>query len=149
MKLCASSLCFLVLSGLANAQYFSEGWKPGQQYEAEPTAVSTYTPEPTVEVVPPAKAEKESSGGLTGLLSALSMENLLSSAPAVAIFEKLGVNITSKLEQASKFEMWDDRIPLITDANYDDIIVNEELSPEEEESRVWMLVMYVVCCSRL
>jgi len=147
MKLCASSLCLLALSGLSNAQYFSEGWKPGQQYEAEPTAVSTFTPEPTLDAAPPVNDDKQAGGGITGLLSALSLENLLASAPAVAIFEKLGVNITTKLEQASKFEMWDDRIPLITDANYNDLIANEELSPEEEKSRVWMLVMCVVCYS--
>lgn len=38
---------------------------------------------------------------------------------------------------------WDERIPLITDSNYQDVIVNEELSTEEEEKRVWFLIITV------
>ncbi|KAI6034619.1 hypothetical protein PISMIDRAFT_19671 [Pisolithus microcarpus 441] len=38
---------------------------------------------------------------------------------------------------------WDERIPLITDLNYRDVIVDEELSTEEEEKRVWFLIIFV------
>jgi hypothetical protein len=38
--------------------------------------------------------------------------------------------------------MWDKRIPLITDENYESLIVGETFSSEEEESeRVWFLIV--------
>ena len=55
------------------------------------------------------------------------------------MFEKLGMNITEKLDQAKG--IWDDRIQLITDDNYEALIVNEPLTEEEESERVWCLVM--------
>jgi hypothetical protein len=38
-------------------------------------------------------------------------------------------------------EIWDTRIPLITDENYNDIIVNEVLTEEEAKNRVWFLIV--------
>lgn len=54
------------------------------------------------------------------------------------MFAKLGINITKTLEQPNH---WDERIPLITDDNYHDIIVNEPLADEELQDRTWAIIM--------
>lgn len=57
---------------------------------------------------------------------------------------KIGLNYTAAREEAErrKTNMWDPRIPLITDDNYESLIVNETFSSEEEEKeRVWFLIV--------
>ena len=72
------------------------------------------------------------------------VENVLGSGPAVALFDKFRINITDKLANASKsLDVWDKRIPLITDDNFDEIIVNEEMSEEEARDRIWFLIVFV------
>lgn len=133
MKLIPVLVAPLALSLCASAQYFSEGWKPGQPvtYEAVPTAVNGQAaPAPT-------------SNGR----ARFSFSDILTSGPIGSAMGKLGVNLTEKWEKAkaeADAEIWDTRIPLITDDNYDDLIVNEPLSPEEEDSRVWFMIMYVL-----
>jgi hypothetical protein len=64
--------------------------------------------------------------------------SLLASGPVASLFAKLGINITKTLEQPNH---WDERIPLITDDNYHDIIVNEPLADEELQDRTWAIIM--------
>lgn len=71
------------------------------------------------------------------------MQNFLSSAPVSALFDKAGINITERLANAQINNFWDPRIPLITDENWEDILVHEELTEEEEKDRVWFILMYV------
>jgi len=72
------------------------------------------------------------------------LTNFLASRPVTAFLTRFGINITENLERArEKSKIWDERIPLITDDNYRDIIVNEDLTPEEESQRVWFLVISV------
>ncbi|OSX59329.1 hypothetical protein POSPLADRAFT_1035645 [Postia placenta MAD-698-R-SB12] len=130
MKLLPVLVAPLALSLCASAQYFSEGWKPGQPvtYEAVPTAVNGQAaPAPT-------------SNGR----ARFSFSDILTSGPIGSAMGKLGVNLTEKWEKAkaeADAEIWDTRIPLITDDNYDDLIVNEPLGPEEEDSRVWFMII--------
>jgi len=63
---------------------------------------------------------------------------LLTSGPVASLFAKLGVNITKTLEQP---KFWDERIPLITDNNYNDVIVNEPLTDEELQDRTWAIII--------
>jgi len=51
-----------------------------------------------------------------------------------------GINITQKLleAEAQQANMWDRRIPLITDDNYNDLIVNAEPSSGDE---VWFIII--------
>lgn len=53
-----------------------------------------------------------------------------------ALSDVIGFNLTG-----TPRVIWDERIPLITDSNYVDLVVNEEMTPEEEEKRVWFLVI--------
>jgi hypothetical protein len=67
---------------------------------------------------------------------------ILSTGPVSRFINRLGVNITERLEAARAFpEIWDSRIPLVTDDNFNELIVNEELTDEEEKQRVWLLIM--------
>ena len=113
----------------ASAQYFSEGWAPGQTVTTE-AAAPTFIPNN------PAAA---SAGGLAGLFD---ISKILTSEPLVSLFQRAGLNITEKLEGAiEKSKLWDDRVPLITDDNYSNLIVNEPLTEQEEHNRVWIIVM--------
>ena len=137
MKL--ATFVLLTCALFVNAQYFSEGWKPGQKVHTVTDAASadpTYTPEPVVETEP--KQSKP-----LRLSQVFDVNRLLTSDPAVAIFSKFGINITERVQLAFSNKLWDERIPLITDHNYKDIIVNEQLTEQEEKDRVWMIVMYV------
>jgi len=131
MKL--ATLGLLACTLFVNAQYLSEGWKPGQTATDAAPADPTYTP---VETQP--KQSKP-----LRLSQLFDINKLLTSDPAVAVFSKFGINITERVQLAFSNKLWDERIPLITDHNYKDIIVNEQLTEQEEKDRVWMVVMYV------
>jgi hypothetical protein len=67
---------------------------------------------------------------------------LSSTGPIAQLFNRLGINITERLQAAqANLEIWDGRVPLITDENYNDVIVNEALTEEEAKNRVWFLLM--------
>ncbi|KZT29373.1 hypothetical protein NEOLEDRAFT_1039324, partial [Neolentinus lepideus HHB14362 ss-1] len=80
-------------------------------------------PVPRAQASVPQAQEQKASGGLLGSLSGL--------------LEKAGLNITAAGPG------WDERVPLLTDANYEEMVVNEEMAPEEEDERVWFIVVTV------
>ncbi|KAF8841567.1 hypothetical protein BDN67DRAFT_966987 [Paxillus ammoniavirescens] len=118
----------LAVAGLANAQYFSAGWTPGQPVPTLPA----HQP-------PPAARSAETAGkrGITPPKPSF-LDNLVTGGPVSAFTSLVGFNISGTPEA-----VWDARIPLITDSNYADMIVNEELTPEEEEKRVWFIIITV------
>jgi hypothetical protein len=133
MRLDTLALAALVFVVPSYAQYFSAGWTPGQ---AAPT---TETPEPTssslgaesTPLPPPLQGQ-----------SRFDLSYILSSGPVSRFFNRFGVNITEGLEAARALpEIWDSRIPLVTDDNFNELIVNEELTDEEEKDRVWLLII--------
>ena len=121
-----SCICF---AGSSTAQYFSAGWTPGQKAPAA-AAEKSYAPsgQAGVAAPPPAAATPTSF-----------INKLLTSGPAAAFFNSLGVNITETVNA----KLWDERIQLITDDNYQDVIVNERLTPQQEKDRVWVIMMCV------
>ena len=134
-SLAAFSLLALLTS--SNAQYFSAGWSPGQK---QPDIQQPVASKPVPVAAEPAKA---TSTPLSSLLSMLDTTKILTSGPSVALFNRFGINITERMEIASMTKLWDERVPLITDDNYDDLIVNEALTEQEEIDRLWIIVMYV------
>ena len=130
MKLDTLALSALALVAPSCAQYFSAGWTPGQAVPTDTPLPPSFEPE-TTPLPPPRQGE-----------SRFSLSYLLSTGPASQIFNRLGINLTERLEaiQANS-EIWDNRIPLVTDDNYDDLIVKEELTTEEEKHRVWFLLV--------
>ncbi|TFY67663.1 hypothetical protein EVJ58_g1493 [Rhodofomes roseus] len=136
MKLLPVFSASLAFALSASAQYFSDGWQPGQPVTEEARPTQAYhrvqQPIPTQE----------------GKASKFSFKNVLTSGPVDFIASKIGVNMTEKLAQAeaaalAEQEMWDPRVPLITDTNYEEIIVKESSTPEEEADRLWFLVISV------
>lgn len=141
MRLSAASLTLLALVGSSSAQYFSAGWTPGQPGKpAVQQATATYDPS----AAPTHAAEGSPKATPFSLSNLFNVDKLLTSEPAVALFSKFGINITERVEAAVNQKIWDDRVELITDDNYEDLIVNESLTAEEEQKRVWMIVMCVL-----
>jgi hypothetical protein len=128
----------------AVAQYFSEGWKPGQ---AVSKAQSGYTaaaasPESTATAYTPGE-NSDTKSESKGIASFFDLSNLLETGPAKALFGSLGVNISEKIEAAKEHaKIWDERIPLITDDNYEELVLNEKFKTlEAEKDRLWFIVM--------
>ena len=138
----------LCVASLGRAQYFSEGWKPGQP-AATPVQIKTDSEfesagesggeaertEPHFQY----RREPEKPARLD-ILSLFDAKTYLESDISKNFFARFGFNITEKLAAAEAMP-WDPRVPLITDDNYEDMIVNEQLSEEEEKDRVWAIVM--------
>jgi hypothetical protein len=130
MKLNALAFVALVFVPPSTAQYFSAGWIPGQVVPTAVPSASSFKPE-TTSLYPSRRGE-----------SRFSLSKILSAGPIGHLFESLGINITERLEAAqANSEIWDERIPLITDENYNNDIVNEALTEEEAKDRVWFLIM--------
>lgn len=136
MKLFWLSSAFLVC---VNGQYLSEGWKPGQAVTQEvsaPAVTQVASSEQPVVVEPPQNKK-----------GPFDVTRILNSGPVSSLFAKAGLNISSLAAKAGlsgSTYPWDLRIPFITDLNYNDTIVNEELTPEEEKNRTWLIVVYAV-----
>ncbi|KAJ6536732.1 hypothetical protein DFH09DRAFT_1178621 [Mycena vulgaris] len=125
--------CLLALAATAHAQYFSGGWVPGQAATAESAAPSAGGGGvPTSQKAQP--AERFSFSTL------FDINKILTSGPIKGLFEKAGINITERLEAAA-VSPWDTRVPLITDENYHDMVINEAMTEEEERDRVWVIVV--------
>ncbi|TFK43896.1 hypothetical protein BDQ12DRAFT_623119 [Crucibulum laeve] len=143
MKFSLSILSLLAV-GAAHAQYLSEGWHPGQATftVTEQAAQPSFVPPPPLADAPP--PQKPS---IKGIMDLFDISNILTSKPVAALFEKAGINITNKVEEQNK--LWDERIPLITDDNYKDMIVNEEFKDEQEEKdRTWIIVISVTAAKQ-
>ena len=172
------SLVFLLaIATGSQAQYFSQGWQPGQpaapsREEAAPASGSSGdiweagagepdTADTAAAPLPPAayqeteewsewtppvanskseeKGKEEKKTGVAGLFSG-GINGVLTSDMSVDFFNKLGINITDKLGSLD-FSLWDERVQLITDDNFDELIVNEEMDEEEAKERVWAVVV--------
>ncbi|KAI0068605.1 hypothetical protein BV25DRAFT_1781632, partial [Artomyces pyxidatus] len=138
MRLASVFLAALAIAAPASAQYFHEGWAPGKPIptpNAQPSSFD-HTNAPLAPVVKKSKS----------ISSFFTLETFLTSAPVAGLLQRVaGVNITERLELAAEAakRIWDDRVPLITDDNYYDLIVNEELTEQEEKDRVWFLIITV------
>lgn len=135
MKL-SLALAFFAFSHFTAAQYFSEGWKPGQAV-TKSSAGFTFQTASAPESTPTSEGK-----------APFDFSSLLEAGPLKSLFQRAGVNISERLEAARQsVRIWDERIPLITDDNYNELIVNEKFeTPEEEKKRAWFLVMYVKFC---
>ncbi|KAH7912949.1 hypothetical protein BJ138DRAFT_1082587 [Hygrophoropsis aurantiaca] len=118
----------LSLVGIVSAQYFSSGWAPGQPIpSSNPEAGYVARPSP-----PDMKQESNSPPKPSFL------DTLVTLGPVGALSSLVGLNLSG----AANIN-WDGRIPLITDENYGEMIVNENMTPEEEQERVWFLIITV------
>ncbi|KAG6868133.1 hypothetical protein C0993_007337 [Termitomyces sp. T159_Od127] len=140
MRFSALSLgVYTLVATSVSAQYFSAGWTPGQPVpDPEFTHAKAGIPQEPGHKVAPQRTTPSS------IANFFDITTLLSSPLSVSLFSKLGINITERLESAlEKTKVWDNRVPLITDDNYHDLIVNEPLTPQEEQDRTWIIVISV------
>ncbi|KAF8528837.1 hypothetical protein BU17DRAFT_37569 [Hysterangium stoloniferum] len=132
--------CFALCTFLgANAYEYSPGWSPGQ---------------PKTRDIPPVATPvgfKPSEERRQSLFEGFSLTNILTKGPIGSLFTKAGINITDNLAEAKKKSIlpWDERIPMITDGNYEELLFNENFAtPEEEADRVWFIIVTVTSNQR-
>ncbi|KAI0375945.1 hypothetical protein BV20DRAFT_960014 [Pilatotrama ljubarskyi] len=154
MKLSSILLPSLLCAASASAQYFSAGWSPGQPIppNAPPAQVppaqtferpaAAAPPPPPQAAVPNNPPASGSASGLSGLTSLFDVSRLLTAGPVAALFGKMGVNISEAVARGAA-SPWDPRIPIITDENFEEVVVREPLTEEEEKERVWFLIISV------
>lgn len=137
MSVLASSVC---------AQYFSEGWTPGQPVPTEnatPTLDGAFNPETaTAAPTPAAKwSWKEFSS------KNLDLGRIVTEGPIASALSGIGINASEHLEQArlrAAERGWDERVPLLTDENYELLVKNETFAtPEEAEKRTWFVIVTI------
>jgi hypothetical protein len=144
MKLLSPLLLFGTLFSFSTsvyAQYYSAGWQPGQGVGREDAGAREWTPGDHPEAHPPPPSE---TGAAPPAETTFHWSKILTDGPIGDVLLKIGLNYTAAREEAEhrKANMWDRRIPLITDENYESLIVDETFSNEEEErERVWFLIM--------
>ncbi|KAI1796105.1 hypothetical protein LXA43DRAFT_653292 [Ganoderma leucocontextum] len=140
MKLSGILFTSFLCAASAHAQYFSAGWSPGQKAsneQAPPAPAYTFDPAAHPASNPASGAEAGAGGKQLSF-----MDRLLTSGPVASLFGKLGVNVSDAVAQGA-LSPWDERIPSITDENFQEIIVNETMTAEEEQERVWFLIISV------
>ena len=123
------------------AQYYSAGWQPGQKTVREDVHTREWAPGDKFEGSPPPPVD---TGVAPPAETPFHWSNFFTEGPIGNVLLKVGLNYTAAREEAErrKANMWDKRIPLITDKNYESLIVNETFSNEEEEKeRVWFLIV--------
>jgi len=123
------------------AQYYSAGWQPGQKVVREDVDTRDWAPGDSPEGSPPPPVD---TGVAPPAETPFHWSKILTEGPIGNALLKVGLNYTAAREEAErrKANMWDKRIPLITDENYESLIVNETFSSEEEEKeRVWFLIV--------
>jgi hypothetical protein len=156
MKLPCALLGALALCAPAAAQYISKGWVPGQPVQrgtAAPAASGGWDPAaprraPAPEPVSAPAAAAPDAAAVTPAPGVGEpggfVDQILKSGPVASLFSAAGVNISEKLAEAHARHaaMWDMRIPLVSDANYEELIANETFaSAEEERARTWFIMM--------
>ena len=144
MKLLSPLLFFCTLFSFSTsvyAQYYSAGWQPGQKVVREGAEAREWGPGDHPEGSPPPPVD---TGMAPPSETSFHWSKFLTEGPIGNALLKAGLNYSAVREEAErrKANMWDKRIPLITDDNYESLVVNETFSNEEEErERVWFLIM--------
>jgi len=141
-SLLTAGLC-LGTAGVCGS-YFSDGWTPGQ---AVPTLAATPTDagEPTTPTLAPTPAAKWSWKEFSS--KNLNLERFMTEGPVATVLSGIGINASEHLEQArlrAAERGWDERIPFLTDENYELLVKNETFAtPEEAEKRAWFVIVTI------
>lgn len=123
------------------AQYFSAGWRPGQKVAREDVDAREWAPGDRPEEKTPSTSDIEATPPAE---TPFHWSHIVTQGPIGDALLKAGFNLTAAREEAERrrANMWDARIPLVTDENYEGLIPNEIFSSEEEErERVWFLIV--------
>ena len=115
----------------SNLKAAAKGWAPGQPKYRPATPPSAEVP---VEAPPVAESTADASD-LTSALLSFDINNVL-----LAGAKKLGLNVSVP---STEKKFWDERIPLITDDNFNDFFNEQFASEDEAAARTWAIVMCV------
>ncbi|KAF8314742.1 hypothetical protein DL93DRAFT_2079894 [Clavulina sp. PMI_390] len=137
------SLSALLLLPVAASAAYTEGWKPGQAYTRYQTSSATGTAATSIPTKDHSAPRPPSLNDITKLFD---LEYLLTEGPLSRVAQRLGWNVTEHLEKAREGvpPRFNIDIPLLTDENYEQDLLNEQFSSaEEEEDRVWAIMCSV------
>ncbi|KAG9086034.1 hypothetical protein FRC06_003308 [Ceratobasidium sp. 370] len=144
MRLSAFLAVGLIFGRSGVQAYFSEGWTPGQPVptlEATPTDIG----EPTAPTLAPTPAAEWDWKAFSS--KHLDLGKLVTEGPVATLLSGVGINATEQLEQArarAAERGWDERVPMLTDENYELLVKNETFAtPEEAEKRIWFVVVSI------
>lgn len=143
----ATFLSTLALGLAAPAVHaYTAGWQPGQSYTKYMTSTSSAAFSiPTHAGDKAGQTEPFKFSDLTS--GKFGVEYLLTHGPFARVIERLGFNVTAHLAAAREGmpTRFYTEIPLLTDENYEEDLMNEQFSSfEEEEERVWAVMVYVL-----
>lgn len=118
--------------------YYSDGWETSTAAAEAAASISTLTApiESTTSLAAPSTPSSSPWFDWT---------RLVTSGPIYELLTRVGVNVTQHLDAATQRaneKPWDTRIPMVTDENWEHMVVNELLSPEEKD-RTWFMVVCV------
>lgn len=125
-------LCSLLAThAVLVSAYYSSGWSPEGTKEAD-------TPSPT----PPLEGDAHDAQApvVTGSSSSFDWTDLLKKGPIGGLFELAGINVTQHLDAAKQRaaqKPYDTRVPMITDENYESLV----LDPVSGVNKTWFLVV--------
>ncbi|KAF9782229.1 hypothetical protein BJ322DRAFT_204669 [Thelephora terrestris] len=125
------------------AQYYSAGWKPGQKVVGEDSDAREWAPGDRPEEKTPPTSDI---GATPPAETPFHWSQIFTQGPIGDALLKVGFNYSAARDEAERrmANMWDTRIPLVTDDNYEDLITNEIFpSEEEEKERVWFLIVTI------
>ncbi|KAF8603481.1 hypothetical protein BDV93DRAFT_442364 [Ceratobasidium sp. AG-I] len=129
---------------LVQASYFSEGWTPGQPV---PTLAATPTLDASKPTVTPAPVPTPGAKWNWAEFSSkhLDLAKIMTEGPIASALSGVGINAAEHLEQArlrAAERGWDDRVPMLTDENYELLVKNETFATAEEaEKRIWFVIV--------
>ncbi len=125
------------------AAIVSAGWYPDSDKSTHDKAANTNAP--LFEGAIPAAPAKKPAKGFLDYLPDFNIETILTAKPIANIISRTtGINVTEKFEVAKQQAAetgWHPDITLITDENYKELIVEEPLSLDELEERVWIIMV--------
>ena len=138
LPLIATSLICAVASS-ADANDYSDGWAAEAAAAETTPSTSSWTALTESTTSLPAASTPASSPWFD-------WTRLVTSGPIYHLLTSVGVNVTQHLDAVSQRvneKPWDPRVPMITDENWEDMVLNEPLFPEDEKDRTWFMVVCV------
>lgn len=125
-------VCLLLATrAILASAYYSSGWSPD---DTKTTAMSS--PTPSTEGGAGATPEP----AVTGSPFSFDWTDLIKKGPIGDLFKLAGINVTEHLEAAKQraaVKPYDQRVPLITDENYESLIFD----PVDGKDKTWFIVV--------
>lgn len=116
---------------------YTEGWRPGKTYTKYMTGTSA-----AESSIPTRAADATPAKPWSIKDFKFGLEDLLTKGPVSHVLQKFGFNVSAQLEMVREGvpPRFTTTIPLLSDANYEKDLLNEQFSsPGEEDERIWAI----------